>query len=1062
LVMRFKGLVLAGILLLLLSNDSFSQVQTARNISMVPNSGGFYEYLPQGYNTGTLNYPLIVFIHGLGEVGNGTSQLPLVLNNAIPKLINQGTFPTSFTVNGQTFRFIVISPQFLGWPVPTDIEGVLDYLVQHYRVDQTRIYITGLSMGGGATWDYGGGSSVYANRLAAIVPVCGASFPEPVRCRVITNANLPVWATHNSGDPTVPVSYTNDYIANINMAPSPTPLAKKSIFPVSGHDAWSKTYDPNWKEDGVMNIYQWMLQYTRSTAGPNPNQPPVSNAGVNQTIDLRTSSVTLNGSGTDADGTIASYTWTQINGTAASITSPSSASTTITGLTTIGTRLFALRVTDDKGASGISYVSVTVNPAPKVIPGRIEAENWDAKLGPQYAITTNDAAGGGQHVIGISNGSWMDYNVNVVTTGVYTVSFRVATTQNVSQYQLKSGNTILATFNVPNTGGWSNWVTASVTASLTSGDQTFRILSTNNESSNLNWIDFALTTGGPTNQPPSANAGANQIIILPASTAALTGSGTDPDGTIASYAWTQVSGTAATIANPSSASTGISGLTTAGVRVFRLTVTDNLGATATSNVTITVNTASNIKTIPGRIEAENWDAKSGYQYAVSTNDAGGGQQVVGISNGSWMDYNVNVTTTGTYTVSFRVATTQLLAQLQLKSGNTILATANIPNTGGWDVWTTITISNISLTAGPQTLRILSVNNETCNLNWLDFALTTGGPTNQPPTANAGANQTITLPASTASLTGSGTDPDGTIASYAWTQVSGTAATIANPSSASTGISGLTTAGARVFRLTVTDNLGAIAISDETMTVTATSNIKTIPGRIEAENWDAKSGPQYAISTNDAGGGQQVIGISNGSWMDYNVNVTTAGTYTVDFRVATTQVNAQFQIKSGNTVLETINIPYTGGWNTWLSGSITITLAAGNQTLRILSTNNESCNFNWMDFTLSNQAARTVSTSTTAAVNTQNTLPAEPIATSSITIFPNPVQDYFVLRSNNIYEGAMRIQIIDANGRIRKEIQSAKNKGRGEIYLSANGIAPGSYIIRVQMGAWTKSIKMVKQ
>ena len=99
---------------------------------------------------------------------------------------------------------------------------------------------------------------------------------------------------------------------------------------------------------------------------------------------------------------------------------------------------------------------------------------------------------------------------------------------------------------------------------------------------------------GPVNQPPTANAGSAQTIILPASQVTLTGSGSDPDGTIASYAWTQVSGTAATIASPNSATTNITGLTTAGVRIFRLTVTDNGGATGTSDVTITVNSAQGL------------------------------------------------------------------------------------------------------------------------------------------------------------------------------------------------------------------------------------------------------------------------------------------------------------------------------------------------------------------------------------------------------------------------------------------------------------------------------------
>ncbi|MGN6294589.1 MAG: T9SS type A sorting domain-containing protein [Chitinophagaceae bacterium] len=253
----------AVVLALLFSYLAPAQVQTPRHISMITNSGGYYEYLPQGYNTGNQTYPLLLFIHGAGDTGNGNNDLPNVLRQGPPQLIDLGQFPSSFTVNGQTFRFIVISPQFIEWPSELDVQGVLDYVVQHYRVNLNRIYLTGLSMGGGVTWNYAGYNSSTASRLAAIVPVCGASTPTIPRSRNIAEADLPVWATHNDEDPTVPVSNTNLYIQYINAAPAPTPLAKKSIFNGDTHDAWTKTYDPNWREDGVINIYQWMLQYQR-------------------------------------------------------------------------------------------------------------------------------------------------------------------------------------------------------------------------------------------------------------------------------------------------------------------------------------------------------------------------------------------------------------------------------------------------------------------------------------------------------------------------------------------------------------------------------------------------------------------------------------------------------------------------------------------------------------------------------------------------------------------------------------------------------------------------------
>ena len=243
-----------------------SQVQTPRYVSTCNHSNGFYEYLPQGYSSsGTKKYPLLIFAHGSGEIGDGgVSQIQRVLYHGTPQQISQGVFPVSFTVNGQTFSFIVISPQFNTYPIESDMNQVINYAVSHYKVDTNRIYLTGLSMGGGLVWDYVGRNISYANRIAAIVPICGASTPTLTHCQNIAAANIAVWATHNSGDPNVPVSSTINYVNTIDGLPNPpNPLAKKTIFQSNTHDAWTATYNLSFKDNGL-NVYQWMLQYSKA------------------------------------------------------------------------------------------------------------------------------------------------------------------------------------------------------------------------------------------------------------------------------------------------------------------------------------------------------------------------------------------------------------------------------------------------------------------------------------------------------------------------------------------------------------------------------------------------------------------------------------------------------------------------------------------------------------------------------------------------------------------------------------------------------------------------------
>ena len=216
-----------------LVNKVSGQTHTPKYISTSPNSNGFYEYLPQGYDpNGTQTYPLIIFVHGLGECGAGNPvDLPKMLWAGIPQAIAAGNFPSSLTVNGQTHKFIVISPQFMWWPSGGDIDMAINYAVANYKVNVSRVYLTGLSMGGGATWEYVGAGGAYINRIAAAAPICGASWPEYTRARNIAAGNLPVWAFHNDGDPTVPIFYTNDYISQINQAPAPNATAPVQLTP---------------------------------------------------------------------------------------------------------------------------------------------------------------------------------------------------------------------------------------------------------------------------------------------------------------------------------------------------------------------------------------------------------------------------------------------------------------------------------------------------------------------------------------------------------------------------------------------------------------------------------------------------------------------------------------------------------------------------------------------------------------------------------------------------------------------------------------------------------------
>ena len=238
-------------------------------------TGGYYEFLPPGYDpNGTKLYPIMIFNHGSGENGDGsTAQLASVLAHGPPQLINNGSFPASFTVNGQTFSFIVIAPQFSTQGFGPDEAVVVNYMLSHYKADPNRLYITGLSQGGSPTWYYPALSAANCLKVAALVPVCADGALDLGDALQMASNHLPVYATHNADDPTIDPNWTISSVNEMNSYPGINPRAIASIWTDEhGHDAWTRTYDPNYlnPDIGSVNVYQWMLQYSRAASAPLP------------------------------------------------------------------------------------------------------------------------------------------------------------------------------------------------------------------------------------------------------------------------------------------------------------------------------------------------------------------------------------------------------------------------------------------------------------------------------------------------------------------------------------------------------------------------------------------------------------------------------------------------------------------------------------------------------------------------------------------------------------------------------------------------------------------------
>jgi hypothetical protein len=457
------------------------------NVAINSNVNGFLEYLPQGYDPGgATRYPLLLFINGLNTQGNGSDaalELHFAGTNAPHE--QQRATPTStwvdeYTVNGVSSRFVIITPQFVTnfndrMATPQEMNEVLNYAIQNYRIDTTRMYIMGHSSGGGPIWDYVGSSSAYAKRIAAILPFSAVAFPDETEANRIKNGGVAVWAFHNLLDNQVPVWFTQDYVNMINMGHPPLVPAKATYQVVNDHGSWFQAYGRGYTENGL-NIYEWMLQYSKA--------PTRAFAGEDVEITPPANSAQVTGSGTGPNGTAASYTWTQVSGpNTATIVSPTNATTQFTGLTT-GRYFFRLTITDNAGGQAFDDVAVTVHPTTV----RIEAENFSASSGIMVENHGSPTDGTGQNVGSIDNNDWVEYQVTVPTSGNYKVRFRVATFMAGAQFQVtNAGGTVLASEN-PIATNWQDYLTYVDTIQLAAGTQTIRIQSTGS-SFNLNWIE---------------------------------------------------------------------------------------------------------------------------------------------------------------------------------------------------------------------------------------------------------------------------------------------------------------------------------------------------------------------------------------------------------------------------------------------------------------------------------------------------------------------------------------------------------------------------------------------
>jgi uncharacterized protein involved in high-affinity Fe2+ transport len=449
--------------------------------------------------------------------------------------------------------------------------------------------------------------------------------------------------------------------------------------------------------------------------------------------------------------------------------------------------------------------------------------------------------------------------------------------------------------------------------------------------------------------------------------------------------------------------------------------------------------------VPGVVQAEHYDTGGpGVGYRVNavngtangyrsdgvdleaTTDAGGGYDVGWTAAGQWFRYTVNAASAGTYTLRFRVAAPSAVTgalHLADSSGTNLTGNLNIPATGSWQSWTTVTVGLV-LPAGQQVLTLVQ-DRGGWNINSLQF-VTSEAPYGGIPAAVPGVVQAEHYDIGGQGVgysvnavyggSANGYRPDGVDLqttmdagggyNVGWTAAGqwfrytvnvasagtytlrvrvaapsavGGALHVANGSGTNlTGGVGVPGTGGWQVWTTVTVGL-VLPAGQQVLTLVQDSggwNINSlqfatggepyggtpaaVPGVVQAEHYDAGGqGVGYSVNavygstngyrpdgvdlqtTTDAGGGYNVGWTAPGQWFRYTVNVASAGTYTLRVRVAApSAVTGAMHLAdtSGTNLTGNLNIPATGGWQTWTTITASLTLPAGQQVLTIVQDN----------------------------------------------------------------------------------------------------------------------------
>ncbi len=203
------------------------------------NELGYIVYLPDSFDK-SANLPLLVFLHGAGERGDGNTDLEKVNVHGVSRILN---------AKEREIPAVVLCPQCPTGTVwnkqTTELKAIIDKVAAEYCANKKKICLTGLSMGGFGTWEM---ALTYPEYFSAFAPVCGGGMAW--RCDALKGKDI--WAFHGDKDALVDISNSIEMVNKARLAGA---NVKFTVFNGVGHDSWVPAYEDT-------RVIDWLLEHS--------------------------------------------------------------------------------------------------------------------------------------------------------------------------------------------------------------------------------------------------------------------------------------------------------------------------------------------------------------------------------------------------------------------------------------------------------------------------------------------------------------------------------------------------------------------------------------------------------------------------------------------------------------------------------------------------------------------------------------------------------------------------------------------------------------------------------